>query len=263
MNKSLIALALIGAFAAPAFAEDAPAAEDKGPHTLTANVGMVSDYIFRGISQTQGQPAIQGGFDYSHSSGLYAGTWASNVGWVTRSDYSAKDNNNMEWDFYAGYKGAFADDFTYDLGAIEYYYPGDKNNNPTADSTEVYAAIGWKFITLKYNYAVSSHLFGWTDPTMTKKTRGSGYIDLSANYDLGEGWGVNAHVGHQDIKNYADASYTDWKLGVTKDVGFGVVGLAYTTTDAKFDSALVGTNYNWSGKNVGKDAFVASFNKTF
>lgn len=260
MKKSLIALALVGAFAVPAFAEEAAPTPE---HTLTANVTLTSNYIFRGISQSQNGPAIQGGFDYSHSSGLYAGTWASNVGWVTRSDYSAKDNNSMEWDFYAGYKGTFADDFSYDLGAIEYYYPGSKNGNPTADSTEVYASIGWKFITLKYNYAVSSHLFGWTDLTMTKKTRGSGYLDLSANYDLGNGWGVNGHVGHQDIKNYGDASYTDWKLGATKDVGFGVVGLAYSGTDAKYDSALIGTNYNWNGKNVGKDVLFASFTKTF
>ena len=90
MTKSLIALALVSAFAAPAFAEEAPASA----HTFTGNVGFVSDYVFRGISQTQNHPAIQGGFDYNHASGFYVGTWASNVGWVTRSDYSAKDNNS-------------------------------------------------------------------------------------------------------------------------------------------------------------------------
>lgn len=263
MNKSLIALALVGAFAVPAFAEDAAPAPEAKP--FTANVGIVSDYVFRGISQTQHKPAIQGGFDYAHSSGLYVGTWASNVNWVSAT--GNKLDNSMEWDIYGGFKGAFADDFSYDVGVLEYYYPGTFTNAAgiaNANSTEVYASLGWKFITLKYNYAVSSHLFGWTDlATGTKKTRGSGYLDLSANYDLGEGWGINAHVGHQDIKNYSDASYTDWKLGVTKDVGFGVVGLAYTGTDAKFDSALTNVNYNWAGKNVGKDVLFASFTKTF
>ncbi|MBU1362291.1 MAG: TorF family putative porin [Gammaproteobacteria bacterium] len=257
MKKSLVALAIVGAFAAPAFAEEAPAS----PHSVTANVTLASDYIFRGVSQSQSQPAIQGGFDYSHSSGVYVGTWASNVGWVTRSDYSAKDNNSMEWDFYAGYRGGFAEDFTYDVGAIKYYYPGSGNGNATADSTEVYAAIGWKFITLKYSYAVSSYLFGWTG-TAGEKTRGSGYIDLSASYDLGNGWGINGHVGHQDIKDNTNASYTDWKLGVSKDVGFGVVGLAYTGTDAEgCDDASVA--YCWNGKDVAKDTAVLSFTKSF
>jgi uncharacterized protein (TIGR02001 family) len=260
MKKSLIALALVGAFAVPAFAEEAAPAPE---HTLTANVSLTSNYIFRGISQTQGKPAVQGGFDYSHSSGLYVGTWASNVSWVKEGNF--KNNSSLEVDFYGGYKGSFADDFSYDLGVLEYYYPGDLIPGAiNTNSTEVYASIGWKFITLKYNYTVSSHLFGWTDPADTsKKTRGSGYLDLTANYDLGNGWGINGHVGHQDIKNYGDASYTDWKLGATKDVGFGVFGLAYTGTDAKFDAAQTGIAYNWAGKNVGKDALVASFSKTF
>ncbi|MCK6389847.1 MAG: TorF family putative porin [Azonexus sp.] len=258
MKKSLIALALVSAFAAPAFAE-----EPASPHTLTANVGLTSNYIFRGISQSQHRPAIQGGFDYSHSSGLYAGTWASNVNWVSRPDYSAKNGNSMEWDFYAGFRGGFADDFTYDVGAIQYYYPGDKNGNPTADSTEVYLGLGWKFISLKYSYSVSEYLFGWSNFAATReKNRGSGYLDLSANYDLGNGWGIQGHVGHQNIKNNGEASYTDWKLGVTKDVGFGVVGLAYTDTNAK-TCGNVTAAYCWDGKDVAQARGTLSFTKSF
>jgi uncharacterized protein (TIGR02001 family) len=262
MKKSLIALALVSAFAAPAFAEEAAPTP---VHTFTGNVTLASDYVFRGISQSQRQPAIQGGFDYSHASGLYAGTWASNVAWV-----NTKDNNSMEWDFYAGYKGTFADDFSYDVGALKYYYPGSSTGNAgaTPDTTELYASIGWKFITLKYNYSVSKYLFAWGDQSGTgKDNRGSGYIDLSANYDLGSGWGIQAHVGHQDVRNYSDASYTDWKLGVTKDVGFGVVGLAYTDTDANGCGSASGaycfTGTGSSGKNVGKATGVLSFSKTF
>ncbi len=257
MKKSLIALALVGAFAAPAFAEDAPAS----PHTVTANVTLASDYIFRGISQSQHHPAIQGGVDYSHSSGLYVGTWASNVNWVTRPDYSAKNDNSMEWDFYGGFRSSFADDFSYDVGLLNYYYPGDRNGNATPDSTEVYAALGWKFITLKYNYTVSKYLFGWTNSN-GDSNRGSGYLDLSANYDLGNGWGINGHVGHQTIKHNSGASYTDWKLGVTKDVGFGVVGLSYTDTNA--DGCGKDTaSYCWNGKDVSSARGVLSFSKSF
>lgn len=257
MKKSLIALALVGAFAAPAFAEDAAPASE---HTLTGNVGLVSNYVFRGISQTQNKPALQGGFDYAHASGLYAGTWASNVAWV--ADTGMKTSSSLEWDFYAGYKGAFAGDFTYDVGVLQYYYPGDVvPGAANTDSTEVYGAIGWKFLTFKYSNTVSSHLFGWVGQN-GEKTRGSEYFDLTANYDLGEGWGINAHVGHQKIKNLSAASYTDWKVGVTKDVGFGVVGLAYSDTNANTcgDGAPA---YCWNGKDVAKGFGILSFTKTF
>ena len=76
MKKSLIALALVSAFAAPAFAEEAAPTPE---HTLTGNVGLFSSYRFRGIDQTFGKPALQGGFDYTHSSGVYVGNWNSNV----------------------------------------------------------------------------------------------------------------------------------------------------------------------------------------
>lgn len=260
MKKSLIALALVGAFAAPVMAEEAPASA----HTVTGNVGVVSDYVFRGISQSQHKPALQGGFDYSHASGLYAGFWGSNVNWVRETGY--KTDNSLEMDFYAGYKGGFATDFSYDVGVLQYYYPGDtqsaggfKNTN----STEVYASIGWKFITLKYNHTVSSYLFGWEGTGYDdQKTKNSGYLDLSANYDLGNGWGVNGHVGHQTIKHNSGASYTDWKLGVTKDVGFGVVGLAYTDTNAE-GCGKDSQSYCWNGKDVGQARGVVSFSKTF
>lgn len=262
MKKSLIALALVSAFAAPVFAEEAaaPAAAPEAK-PLTANVGLVSNYIFRGISQTQGKPAIQGGFDYAHESGLYVGTWGSNVNWVSAT--GIKDDNSMEWDFYAGYKGTFAEDFSYDAGVLQYYYPGTLNAGAAnANSTEVYALIGWKFITLKYNYTVSSHLFGWVG-TSGEKTRGSGYIDLTANYDLGDGWGVNGHVGRQVVKGFSAASYNDIKIGVTKDIGFGVVGLAYTDTNANSCGDTTPA-YCWGNhKDVAKGAAVLSFTKTF
>jgi len=258
MKKTIIALALATSFAAPVFAEDAAPA---GPHTFTGNVGFVSDYIFRGISQSQHKPALQGGFDYSHSTGFYAGTWASNVNWVRET--GMKTDNSLEWDFYAGYKGGFAGDFTYDLGILEYYYPGDvvsgaKNTN----STEIYGALGWKFVTLKYSHTVSDNLFGWYNFANNQKTQGSGYLDLTANYDLGNGWGVNGHVGRQNIKNLSAASYTDWKVGVTKDLGFGTVGLAYTDTNANGCGDATPA-YCWNGKDVSQARGVVSFSKTF
>ena len=257
MKKSLIALALVSAFAAPAFAEEAAAPAP----ALTGNIGLVSNYIFRGISQTQGHPALQGGFDYNHASGLYVGVWGSNVSWVQVGGY--KENSSLEADFYGGFKCGFAGDFSYDLGVIKYYYPGTSKGGVTPDTMEAYAAIGWKFITLKYNHTVSQYFVGWGDQDGAgKNNRGSGYLDLSMAYDLGDGWGVNAHIGHQKVKNYGNASYTDWKLGVTKDVGFGVVGLAYTDTNAN-TCGDANPAYCWNNKNVAKGTALVSFTKTF
>ena len=257
MKKSLIALALVSAFAAPAFAEEAaPAAAP----ALTGNIALTSNYVFRGISQSQNKPALQGGFDYNHASGLYVGIWASNVGWVDAGGYKA--NNSLETDFYAGYKGAFAEDFTFDVGAIKYYYPGTAvAGAATPDTIEGYVAIGWKFVTLKYSHTLSEYMVGWRGAN-GENSRNSNYLDLSANYDLGNGWGINGHVGHQEIKNVAEASYTDWKLGVTKDIGYGVVGLSYTDTDAPSCNKDAVT-YCWNKKSVANPAAILSFTKTF
>ncbi|HEY6896551.1 MAG TPA: TorF family putative porin [Rhodocyclaceae bacterium] len=267
LKKSLISTAVAAALMVPAlsaFAADAaPAAEaaPASPHTFTANVTLASEYIYRGIAQTRGNPAIQGGFDYSHASGLYAGTWASSISWL--GDTAAASGAGMEWDIYGGYKNSFAGgDWNYDVGVLTYNYPGHYAAGiPRADTTELYGQIGYKWLTLKYSHVVSSHIFGWTSTT-GGKTDGSGYLDLSGSYDLGNGWGVAAHVGHQRIKDRATASYSDWKLGVTKDVGFGVVGLAYTDTNAK-DTCSKGEDYCLGGYEAGKGTAVLSFTKTF
>lgn len=256
MKKNIIAIALGAAFALPAIAQDAAPAS---PHTLTGNVAVVSDYIFRGISQTQHKPAIQAGIDYSHASGIYLGVWGSNVNWVSLGGAGPKPDNSLEADFYGGFRNTIGD-FGYDIGLIRYYYPGNTAAGATTpNTTEAYIAGTWKFITLKYSNTLSDYMVGWPSKD-GGKTKGSDYWDLSAAYDLGEGWGINGHIGHQKIKNRSSASYTDWKLGVTKDVGFGVVGLSYTDTDA---DGGVGEDYRWDGKNVGDARAVLSFSKTF
>ncbi|HTH40666.1 MAG TPA: TorF family putative porin [Rhodocyclaceae bacterium] len=283
MKKTILSAsvaALLAASAMSAMAEDAPASP------LSFNVGVVSDYLFRGVSQTHGDPALQGGIDYAFANGFYVGTWASTISWV--KDWQG--SGSTEIDFYGGYRGAFSDpDWTYDVGAIAYTYPGHgKANtglaNPT--TTEAYASIGYKWLSAKYSYAFSKNFVGWYGGVNTdKSTRGSDYLELNANYDLGEGWTAVGHVGHQNVANSVvtstgvkSASYSDWKIGVTKDVGFGVVGLAYSGTDVtgSCNSAGTGTNpYCWgtngrsgvaptSGfKNVAKDQVVLSFTKTF
>jgi uncharacterized protein (TIGR02001 family) len=266
MRKILIASVVAGAFALPAFSAFAADAAPAPTYTFTGNVTLASDYVFRGISQSNGKPAIQGGFDYTHTSGFYLGTWASSIS--TLSDAGGGTvSAPLELDIYGGYKNSFAGgDWTYDFGVLQYVYPGSFPAVYTkADTTEVYGAIGWKWISLKVSDVVSSHTFGFTkDGSGTGDTSGSTYVDLTGTYDLGNGWGVSAHVGHQKIKDYGDASYSDYKLGVTKDVGFGTVGLTLTDTNAKGSAPGGVTNpyYNAFSRDLGKSTAVLSFTKT-
>lgn len=253
MRKTILASALLAALSAAgaAHAEESP---------FSANVALTTDYVFRGISQSQGQPALQGGFDYAHSSGFYIGTWASNVGWV---DDLYKKNNSVEIDLYLGYAGE-AGPISYDVGAIRYYYPGSGISGAvTPDSTEVYVAFGWEFLELKYSHAVSKYLFAWTSPS-GKNSRNSNYLELNAAYGFGEGWEASAHLGRQIIKNFGGASYADWGVGISKDVGFGTVALNYTDSDADGSCSRVEPYcFGDTGKNAAGDRFVLSFSKEF
>jgi len=244
MRKSILSAAVAAALLVPGLA----AAQAASP--ITGNMSLVSDYRFRGLSQTFEEPALQGGFDYAHSSGIYLGNWNSSI-----SD-TFYFGSPLEMDFYGGYKGA-AGPLGYDIGVLYYYYPG--SNMPgvgTIDNLEVYAGVSWKFLSLKYFHAVSD-FFG------VPNTDGSNYIDLSATWDLGQGWGVNGHVGHQKVKNASASDYTDYKLGVTKDVGGWVFGASFIDTDA--DSAVYTLTNTSSGKttNIGDSTVVLSVSKAF
>jgi uncharacterized protein (TIGR02001 family) len=240
MKKLIIATALASAFAVPAFAQTAaPAAEaaPASPHTLTANVGLFSSYRFRGIDQTYGKPALQGGVDYAHESGLYAGNWNSNV-----NSGAGFPDGNLEMDFYGGWKKSWGD-WGLDVGGIVYYYPGSEgrvlDSNGKADSgavtnKELYIGGSWKFLSLKYYHSMDDYFsLRGNGNHAGKSTKGTHYLDLSANYDLGEGWGINGHVGRLSTKNISNGSYTDYKVGVTKDFSGWVVGLSYVATNAE------------------------------
>jgi uncharacterized protein (TIGR02001 family) len=275
MKKTLIAAAVAAALAVPGLALAQAAAEPASPHTLTANVGVVSDYLFRGISQSNGNPAIQGGVDYSHSSGIYIGTWLSSISWVSDTQGPGA-SYPVEIDLYGGYKGSLAEDLGYDLGVISYNYPGSGRNNAVVspNTVEVYGALSWKWFTLKYSHAVSKNFVGWgLTADSDTHSKGSNYLELNAAYDLGDGWGVSGHIGHQKVKNWnsasdaggSDASYSDWNVGVTKDVGFGVVGLKYSSTNANTCGDATPA-YCWGPKfdhDVAKGKAIVSFTKSF
>ena len=218
---------------------------------VAGNMSLVSDYRFRGLTQTFEEPALQGGFDYAHASGLYLGNWNSSIS----DNFFA--GAPLEMDFYGGYKGAFGD-FGYDVGGLYYYYPGSDAPalGGTIDNLEIYAGLSWKFLSLKYFYALTD-FFGVPD------SEGSDYFDLTGTWSMGTGWGLVGHIGHQRVEGASDADYTDYKIGITKDVGGWVFGAAFIDTDA--DSALYTfTNTaNGTTKNVGDSTVVLSVSKTF
>lgn len=247
MRKTLLALSLAAAFGAPAIvsAQTAAPAASAPPsdHTIAGNAGLFSEYRFRGISQTFGKPAIQGGIDYSHSSGLYLGNWNSNV-----NSGAGYPSGNLEMDFYGGWKKSW-DDWGLDVGYIYYYYPGTnanaaagttlinprtptKTHNGSIDNKEIYIGGSWKWISAKYYYSVGDY---FSQPG----TKGSNYLDLSATYDLGGGWALVGHVGSFRLKGWSvgtdatKANYTDYKIGVTKDISGWVFGAAYLDTTGK------------------------------
>src|ERR1700687_3083951 len=147
LKSKLLNSLILAALVAPGVARAADAAPAPTP-AFTANVALVSNYLYRGISQTGAKPAIQGGFDYAHASGFYAGVWGSNISWIPASVASSA---SLELDTYLGFKNSFATDFSYDVGFLRYNYLGVYAPGATkADTNEIYGLIGWKFITLKY-----------------------------------------------------------------------------------------------------------------
>lgn len=254
MHKSLLLTAVLGTFYLPSisFAEDtAPAS----PHTFTYNVGLYSQYIFRGLTQTNQDPALQGGVDYAHSSGFYLGSWASNISWL--SDANSYESSSLELDIYGGFASTIGETGVgYNVGVLQYIYPGDKNPGvKSAETTEVYGSLSYKWLAAKVSMVASDGAFGFRDAD------GSWYAELNANYPIGEtGFTINGHVGRQEFKGSGNgiADYTDWKLGATKSWGNGVnVGAYYTTTNAR-DSA-----YTLLGDNIGDDQFTVFVQKTF
>jgi uncharacterized protein (TIGR02001 family) len=267
-KKTSLALA-ISVLAGGALAQSAPApAPAPEPSPITANVTVVNDYRYRGISQSNFKPAIQGGFDYAHESGFYIGNWNSSISWI--SDQGLARSAPIEMDFYGGFKKELiAPGFASDFGVLQYFYPTANLTAPVnPNTTEIYAAQNFTFgpITgfVKVNYSLTT-IFGFANST------GSYYPDLTLNYDTGV-WGItaNGHVGYQYIagnqsgsasSNNSIYTYTDWKLGLTKDFGGGLsAAIAYVGTNAKNAGYL----QTWSGgKNTGKSGGLISLTKTF
>jgi uncharacterized protein (TIGR02001 family) len=281
----------IGATAAES---EAPAS----PHAVTGNVTFTTNYVVRGITQTDFKPAIQGTLEYAHSSGLYLGGFASNVNWVgdfwgadvsaptTGGTFGGSPNNNfsnsLETDLYAGFRGTFAGDFSYDAGFVYYYYPGKYNLDKTFSAgvkpphtAEVYAGLGWKWITAKVWVATTDGVFTIPD------AKGTTYANLTATYPIeSTGTTLIASVGswmYAGTAPYLNGTgakndiydLVDYKIGVTQDWAGYTFGAFYwgstadRTTVAPATGATLAPWANRYGKNLGDDSVFFTITKAF
>jgi len=276
MKKTALAtVAVLAVVAAPtiAFADDAPApagaasAPEASP--ITYNIGVVSDYRYRGISQSKMKPALQGGIDYANGP-IYVGTWASTIQWVKDSmvSYNRAGEANatedtpftpvsekgapVEWDLYGGTKGdIIKDTLSYDVGVLAYVYLGQKFHDihlSNPDTGEVYGALTYGIFTAKVS-VTATPLFG------IPKSKGSQYYDLSANFDLGSGFTLTPDVAYQNVEgSYAKDnglktySYGAYSATLGKDFGKGLsASLQVIATDAE-KSNYVTSNGRFTGR---------------
>lgn len=201
--------------ACTAIAQEAP--------PLSANVTVASQYVSRGFRQTWGKPALQGGVDYVAANGFSAGTWLSTV-----SDRYIEDGR-VEWDIYGAYSGS-AGDAGYSIGYYHYLYPGAeyKATRTTYDYGELAFGLTYKSVYAKYNYTVTPEFFG------IEHARGTGYLDVGANLDLGQGWTLNLHFGHGRVANNSVWNWRDYKAGIGKLLAPGwTLAAAYTRAHGK------------------------------
>jgi uncharacterized protein (TIGR02001 family) len=228
--------------------------------TSTATISLVSNYVFRGLTQTDGRPALQAGLAWGGEGGLYGGLWGSNVSWFADANPSA--SSSLELDLYAGYRGNLTDELTFDAGLVRYQYPGSYNGLASGvgkpDTTELYAGLSWRWIGLKGSYGLGD-LFGVED------SAGSFYLDGTLSVDLPEQFTLGLHAGWQHYSGGNGAtsnddlfSYSDWSASLSREIPGGfVLGFTYTGTDAE------DAGYTIAGENIGDGQWIVSLVKSW
>ncbi len=271
--KTYLTLSAIALAAAATLSSGAVMAADPAPaatpdFVVTGNFGVTSDYRFRGISQNDRDPSFQGGFDVAHSSGLYLGTWGSNV-----SKWAASDTGSLELDLYGGYKTEVAG-VGLDIGAIAYQYPGT-TKSWRSNTEEAYVALSYGPAVFKTSYVLGKNYFA-SAGTAESSNKGTMYYDLTLSYEVAPKLVASAHAGYTDYKKetYSQGkfSYADYNIGLAYDLNGYVFGVKYFWNDAKAGTKYwadgSGTGSNGSaamgGKsNLYKDGFAVSLTKAF
>jgi uncharacterized protein (TIGR02001 family) len=194
-KNALIIIAILFGAITSAWADDAI-------EGLTANLGATSNYLWRGLEQTNGDAAISGGVDFETNSGLYVGTWLSNASW--------QPGMTHELDLYGGYKGQF-NKLSYDVGYIYYAYP---DSDVDADFSEVFVSASYGVFTLAYSTLASATGASFADDS---------YLSVDADFDLGKAFALNLHIGTGFDEFYAGESFIEYGVSMNKSgFTFGV-----------------------------------------
>ncbi len=191
MNKNILITTLSLSLSALFMSSNAIAVEG-----LSANVGVTSNYLWRDLEQTNGDPAVFGGIDYETSSGFYVGTWVSNASWSPGMTY--------ELDVYGGYTNEI-NDFSYDIGFVHYAYP-DANDN--VDFTEVNASASWKIFTLSYAVLADAKGANFGDDS---------YISASTSFEIVPELELSMHIATGTDAFYAGESFVSYGASLSKN----------------------------------------------
>lgn len=265
--------------------------QEESDHGFSGTLTFVSDYRFRGISQTMRRPAVQGSFEYSYKPiGAYVGIFGSNVDGTC--DFF--NNTSLEFDFYGGFRGDFSKwfcslkDFSYDVGVYVYTYPGGKTFQPRSSSyntVELFASLTYKVFNIKFwimptnYYGISSEApaFNWRKNAEVRpngSSKGSNYVEFNFNYTIWEKkqlkcWEIGkmtfqAHVGHQVVHHYSMLNYTDWLFQLNQDFDWFTVFVSLIGTNAEKSFYKVPDHaYDPSWRSLGCNAFVFGVTKAF
>ncbi len=210
---------------------------------FSGNIGISNNYIWRGLTQTNDEPAISGGLDWAHDSGFYIGTWVSNV------QYASDDAFSYEHDMYAGYAGEY-NGVSYDIGYLYYNY----NEEAKFDFSEIYGSLGYG------GFSITAFIFAHTQ---AEESAGLTTANVGRNYDYGfgetyyisldygfaipnlEGWEGGLHVGYHDGDfvdgfNFANGvfEYLDWNASIAKG------GFSFMISGTDLDASDTGPSLN-------------------
>jgi uncharacterized protein (TIGR02001 family) len=209
MRKAL-SIALLGLITA------APVAQ---AGSWNASIGFVSDYRFRGISQTQGDPALQIGAQYAFDNGIYLGTWASNV------DFVDGDGANTEVDLFVGFGTNLTEDFAVDAQLLHYFYPSS-SAGVDYEYTEVIASLSWK--------GLITGTIGYSNDVFASGQTGI-YYQLGSSHTVFDDYTISGSIGYYDLDDVYGGGYTDYSVGVSRAIGPLNVGLAWVSTNRNLD----------------------------
>jgi uncharacterized protein (TIGR02001 family) len=256
----------------PVSSASAAAQESPAPaYTVTGSVALLSDYRFRGISQSWMGPALQGGLELSLPGGAYLGASGSSV-----SRHSYLDGRAMELDLYGGWRAELLPGWTGDIGLLHYNYPGARvprsdGGSVRYDTTEAYLGASHGGFSARWSLALTPY-FGLRDSTAATafaealpgsgSSRGSSYLDLNYQHPLGDWATLGLHAGHTQVRNYSELSYSDWRVSLARSWGPWTATLAWagTSADARYYRAA---NAAGQMQSLGRGGWVLSLSAAF